>query len=105
MGAACGAVLVNNYFEAVSASIFSITIAFDPPRSNTFPEAVTIWPAKGSSFSFCPVEGVASEMGQYTVPSFVKITSGDPAFAQAFAHCGLIGFSSFLVNAQAESSK
>jgi hypothetical protein len=31
------------------------------------------------------------------------MTSGDPAFAQAVAHCALIGFFKPLVNAQAES--
>src|ERR1700726_3213662 len=40
------------YFCAVSAPIFSITIAVDPPRAYTFPLAVTLWPAKGSNFSF-----------------------------------------------------
>jgi hypothetical protein len=35
-----------------AASILLITIAFDPPRSNTFPLTVTCFPAKGSSFSF-----------------------------------------------------
>jgi len=31
------------------------------------------------------------------------MTSGDPALAQASAHCGLIGFFKPLVKAQAES--
>jgi hypothetical protein len=46
------------------ASIFSITIAVDPPRANVFPLAVTFWPANGSSLSFWPLDGVVSAMGQ-----------------------------------------
>src|ERR1039457_2479794 len=37
------------------------------------------------------------------VPLSVRITNGEPAFAQAVAHSALIGFFSPLVNAQAES--
>jgi hypothetical protein len=37
------------------------------------------------------------------VPSSDRITSGEPAFAQATAHSGLVGFLRFLVKAQAES--
>ena len=53
---------VSDYFD--SASIFSITKAREPPRSKTFPLAVTFCPAKGNSFSFWLLEGVVSAMGQ-----------------------------------------
>ena len=35
-----------------------MTKALEPPRSYTFPLAVTRCPAKGISFSFCPADGV-----------------------------------------------
>src|SRR5437868_14056905 len=38
------------------------------------------------------------------VPSSLRITSGEPAFAQAVAHSALIGFFNSFVNAHAESS-
>src|ERR1700746_1677425 len=38
------------------------------------------------------------------VPLSARMTSGDPALAQAWAHWGLIGFFRSLVNAHAESS-
>jgi len=37
---------------------------FRPAPFETFPEAVTFWPAKGSSLLFCSVEGVSPEIGQ-----------------------------------------
>jgi len=46
------------------ASIFSITRAVDPPRSNVFPLAVTFCPANGRSLSFWPLDGVVSAIGQ-----------------------------------------
>jgi len=85
-------------------SILLITMAFDPPRSNTFPLTVTCFPAKGSSLSFWLLDGVVSAMGQYIVPLGARITNGDPALAHATAHSALIGFFRPLVNAQAESS-
>src|SRR3974390_486037 len=54
--------------------------------------------------SFCPLEGVVSVIGQETVPSSLKITRGDPAFAHAVAHSELMGLSRPFVNAQAESN-
>src|SRR3954470_5808214 len=38
------------------------------------------------------------------VPSSLRITSGEPAFAQAVAHSALIGFFNSFVNVHAESS-
>ena len=52
------------YFFAASAAILSITIAVDPPRAYTFPLAVTLSPAKGINFPFCPADGVVSAIGQ-----------------------------------------
>jgi hypothetical protein len=52
------------YLELDAGSILSMTRAWEPPRSKTFPVAVTFWPANGRSLSFWPDEGVASEMGQ-----------------------------------------
>ena len=52
------------YFFAACASIFSITNALDPPRSYTLPLATTLSPANGSSFAFCPLDGVVSAIGQ-----------------------------------------
>jgi hypothetical protein len=43
---------IEPYFFSASAAIFSITIAVDPPRAYALPLAVTLCPAKGSSFSF-----------------------------------------------------
>jgi hypothetical protein len=43
-------------------------------------------------------------MGQYIAPAGVRITSGEPALAQAVAHWALMGFFKLLVNAHAESS-
>src|SRR5689334_11201499 len=57
-------VVVHVYCDYFCASIFSITIADDPPRSNTLPLAVTFCPANGRSRSFCPLDGVVSAMGQ-----------------------------------------
>jgi hypothetical protein len=91
----------QSYF---AASILLITIAFDPPRSKTFPLATTVFPANGSSLSFWLLEGVVSAIGQYMTPLGASITRGDPAFAQAIAHSELIGFFKPFVNAQAESS-
>jgi hypothetical protein len=55
-----------NYLAAAAAcaSIFSITMAFDPPRSYTLPVAVTFSPANGSSRKFWPLDGVVSAIGQ-----------------------------------------
>ena len=52
------------YFCGDSASIFSITIALEPPRSKTFPVTMTLSAAKGRSLGFCPLEGVVAAMGQ-----------------------------------------
>ena len=52
------------YFAAAAGSILSMTMAREPPRTNTLPVTVTLSAANGSSFSFCPMAGIASEMGQ-----------------------------------------
>jgi hypothetical protein len=51
------------YLPSDRGWIFSITKALEPPRSKTLPVAVTFCPANGSSFSFCPLEGLVSAMG------------------------------------------
>src|SRR5438874_3278896 len=47
-----------------TGSILLITIAFDPPRSKTFPLTLTFLPANGSSLSFWLLDGVLSAIGQ-----------------------------------------
>jgi hypothetical protein len=47
-----------------TGSILLIAIAFDPPRSKTFPLTLTFLPANGSSLSFWLLDGVLSAIGQ-----------------------------------------
>src|SRR2546426_1735992 len=64
-----------------------------PPRSTLFPYTTL----------FRSVAGIVSEMGHQILPLSSRITSGDPAFAQARAQSLLTGFLRFFINAQAES--
>jgi hypothetical protein len=47
----------------------------------------------GISFAFIEEAGIWSSIGSKIVPSFRRITNGDPFFAHAFAHSAPIGFS------------
>jgi len=52
------------HFRSGAKPMVSMTRACDPPRSKTFPRAATCWPANSIKRGFCPVAGIASEMGQ-----------------------------------------
>jgi len=65
------------YLLMGTASTFSMTRVSDPLRSNTFPLAITFCPVNFIRREFCPVAGIALEIGQEIVPSSPRITRGD----------------------------
>lgn len=53
------------YGLGADASLISeMTMACEPPFKKVFPVTVTRLPARGNKRSFCPVAGMALEMGQ-----------------------------------------
>src|SRR5262249_11121451 len=78
--------VVGHHHHPGITSIFSILMAWVPPRSNNRPVARTYLPAYGSKRRRSSRSGIRAESGVYSSPDFVRIVKGDPARTHWIMH-------------------
>src|SRR5262249_58617857 len=84
--------VVGHHHHPGITSIFSILMAWVPPRSNNRPVARTYLPAYGSKRRRSSRSGIRAESGVDNSPDFLRIVQGDPAQAHGVMHFPLLSF-------------